>query len=115
MGEKYYRVTFEDRGYFSAVHDLLNYLYDENDDFSAEAYEDINVALGNLEVDLYCPDIRNEKAIFAYTEEGYNYFKSLIDDLSEVLTDYDFDALKINIVNVVHEIVYQDAMQIAFV
>ena len=42
MSEVYYRVTFEDRGFFSAVHDLLDYLGDAAyDDFDEVAYGDI--------------------------------------------------------------------------
>lgn len=114
MGEIYYRVTFEKQGVFTGVHDLLDYLDDVIDDeFQQDAYYEIQSALGDLEYNLYCPDIKNSDAIFAYTEEGYRRFHFGLERLSEVLTGYDFDKLCIRKVNPA-KIVYRDKDQIAF-
>lgn len=115
MSEKYYRITFEGRGYFTAVNDLLDYLGDQAyDEYDEVAHDEINYALSELEYRLYCPDIRNEEAIFAYTEEGYRKFHFLIEDLSKILSDYGFEALKIKELSPT-EIIYRDNDQIAFV
>lgn len=115
MSEVYYRVTFEDRGFFSAVHDLLDYLGDAAyDDFDEVAYGDIENALVDLEYDLYCPNLKRMDAIFAYTAKGYERFRSYLEKLSSTLTHYGFEKLKMTELET-DEIVYEDNDQIAFI
>ena len=113
MEKTYYRVTFEGRGYFSAVHDLIDYLSDYNDERDMAAYYDITDALWELETDLYCPDKVTTKAIYAYTEEGYRRFRNKIDNLSDVLAKYDFEKLMVRQIEP-GEIVFEDKDQIAY-
>lgn len=115
MNEVYYRVTFEDRGFFSSVHDLLDYLGDAAyDDYDENAAYDISEALYDLERNLYCPDLKQMEAIFAYTKIGYEKFYALIQALSEILADYGFETLKITELET-DKIVYEDNDQIAFI
>lgn len=115
MSEVYYRVTFEDRGYFSAVHDLLDYLGDAAyDDYDENAAYDIGEALCDLERHLYCPDLKRMEAIFAYTKVGYEKFYILIQALSKILVNYGFEKLKITELET-DKIVYEDSDQIAFI
>ena len=112
MNGVYYRVTFEGRGYFSAVHDLIDYLGEYSYDDSAAAC-DITDALWELEYDLYCPDKVTTEAIYAYTEKGYARFKKKIDVLSDVLVKYNFEKLTVRQIEP-GEIVFEDKDQIAY-
>lgn len=115
MNEVYYRVTFEDRGFFSSVHDLLDYLGDAAyDQFDEVAYEDIGEALHDLEYKLYCPNLKRMDAIFAYTAKGYERFRLELEILSSTLTHYGFEKLKMTELET-DEIVYEDENQIAFI
>ena len=115
MSEVYYRVTFENRGFFSAVHDLLDYLGDAAyDEFDEVAYGDIENALTDLEYSLYCPNLKRMDAIFAYTADGYKKFHFCLEALSSTLIHYGFEKLKITQLET-DKIVYKDADQIAFI
>ncbi len=115
MSEVYYRVTFENRGFFSAVHDLLDYMGDAAyDDYDAVAYEDIGEALHDLEYKLYCPNLKRMDAIFAYTADGYKRFHPYLAALDSALTQYGFEKLKMTELKT-DEIVYEDSDQIAFI
>lgn len=115
MNEVYYRVTFEGLGYFSSVHSLIDYLGDTAyDDYDENAAYDISEALCDLERNLYCPDLKQMEAIFAYTKIGYEKFYALIQALSKILVNYGFETLKITELET-DKIVYEDVDQIAFI
>lgn len=104
------------RGINKVLEDLNQSAEEGDNETAYEDYEDVNRLVGQLEYILKCPNIKDSRAVFYYTESTRNRIINTIKEINEIIYDYGY-SIKEDVIQNPNKskIIYRDKDQIAII